>query len=73
MNGRTWLGVALIVLGMVALAYQGFTYTIPKKEVDVGPLQVTKQEKHTVPLPPILGALALIGGIAVVITDRRDK
>jgi len=73
MSGRTWLGVALIVLGVVALAYQGFSYTVPKKEVDLGPLQVTKQEKHTVPLPPILGALALIGGILVVVTDRREK
>jgi uncharacterized membrane protein HdeD (DUF308 family) len=73
MSGRTWLGVALVVLGIVALAYQGFSYTVPKKEVDLGPVQVTKQEKHTVPLPPILGALALIGGIVVVISDRREK
>jgi hypothetical protein len=73
MTGRTWLGVALIVLGVVALAYQGFSYTVPKKEVDLGPIQVTREEKHTVPLPPILGALALLGGIAIVITDRRGK
>ena len=73
MSGRTWLGVALIILGIIALAYQGFSYTVPKREADLGPLHVTKEEKHTVPLPPILGALALIGGIAVVITDRRDR
>jgi drug/metabolite transporter (DMT)-like permease len=73
MTGRTWLGVALIVFGIIALAYQGFSYTVPKKEVDMGPIQVTKQEKHTVPLPPILGALALLGGLAVVVTDRRGK
>jgi drug/metabolite transporter (DMT)-like permease len=73
MSGRIWLGVVLIVLGVVALAYQGFSYTVPKKEVDVGPIQVTKEEKHTVPLPPILGALALLGGIVVVITDRRGN
>lgn len=73
MSGRTWLGIALIVLGIIALAYQGFSYTVPKKEVDLGPIQVTKQEKHTVPLPPILGALALLGGVAVVITDRRGN
>jgi len=52
MSGRTWLGVGLIVLGVVALAYQGFSYTVPKKEMDLGPIQVTKEEKHTVPLPP---------------------
>ena len=73
MSGKTWLGVALIILGVVALAYQGFSYTVPKKEVDLGPVQVTKQEKHTVPLPPILGALALLGGIAVIVTDRRGR
>lgn len=73
MSGRIWLGVVLIVLGVVALAYQGFSYTVPKKEVDMGPIHVTKEEKHTVPLPPILGALALLGGIVVVITDRRGN
>jgi drug/metabolite transporter (DMT)-like permease len=73
MSGRTWFGIALIVFGIIALAYQGFSYTVPKKEVDLGPIQVTKQEKHNVPLPPILGALALLGGLAVVVTDRRGK
>src|SRR6516164_5321352 len=57
MSGKTWLGVALIVLGVVALAYRGFSYTTPKKELDLGPVQVTKEEKHNVPLPPILGGL----------------
>jgi len=70
MSGRTIIGVALLILGIIALAYQGFTYTVPKKAVDLGPIQVTRQERHTVPLPPILGALALIGGIAVLVLDR---
>jgi len=73
MSGRTIIGVALLILGIIALAYQGFTYTVPKKEVDLGPIQVTRQERHTVPLPPILGALALIGGIAVLVFDRSSK
>jgi hypothetical protein len=72
MGGKTILGIALIALGILALAYQGFTYTVPKKTVDLGPLQVTHEEKHTVPLPPILGALALIGGIGVLVMGRRD-
>jgi drug/metabolite transporter (DMT)-like permease len=71
MNGRSLIGIALIVLGILALAYQGFTYTVPKKAVDVGPVHVTKDERHTVPLPPILGALALIGGIAVLVMGRE--
>ncbi|MGZ6264501.1 MAG: DUF3185 domain-containing protein [Bdellovibrionota bacterium] len=73
MSERSFLGIALLVLGVLALAYQGFSYTVPKKAVDIGPLQVTKEERHTVPLPPILGALALIGGIAVLVMDRRDR
>ena len=72
MSARTIIGVALLILGIIALAYQGFTYTVPKKEVDLGPIQVTRQERHTVPLPPILGALALIGGIAVLVLDRSS-
>lgn len=73
MGGKTLLGIALLIVGVLALAYQGFSYTVPKKEIDLGPLQVTKEERHTVPLPPILGALALIGGIVVLVMDRREK
>jgi drug/metabolite transporter (DMT)-like permease len=65
------LGVILLVLGVLALVYQGFTYTTQKKVLDVGPIQATKQEHHTVPLPPILGALALIGGVVILVSDRK--
>jgi uncharacterized membrane protein HdeD (DUF308 family) len=73
MSGRTILGITLIVLGLFALAYQGLTYTTQKKVVDIGPIQATKEERHTVPLSPILGALVLVGGIVVVISDRRGN
>jgi hypothetical protein len=73
MSAKTIIGIALLILGILALAYQGFSYTVPKKTVDLGPIQVTRQERHTVPLPPILGALALIGGIAVLVLDRSSK
>jgi uncharacterized membrane protein YdcZ (DUF606 family) len=73
MTSKSLLGIALVIVGILALAYQGFSYTVPKKEVDLGPIQVTKEERHNVPLPPILGALALIGGIAVLLTDRRGQ
>jgi drug/metabolite transporter (DMT)-like permease len=66
------LGVILVVLGVLALVYQGFTYTTQKKVLDVGPIQATKQEHHTVPLPPILGALALIGGVIILVSDRKS-
>ena len=61
-----------MVLGVLALVYQGFTYTTQKKVLDVGPIQATKQEHHTMPLPPILGALALIGGVVILVSDRKS-
>jgi hypothetical protein len=73
MSGRTILGIALVVLGLVALAYQGLTYTTQKKVVDIGPIQATKEEHRTIPLPPIVGVLALVGGIVVVVSDRRGN
>jgi uncharacterized membrane protein YidH (DUF202 family) len=70
MNGRTMLGVALIVIGVIALAYQGFTYTTQKKVLDIGPIQAAKEEHHSVPIPPIIGVIALISGVAVLATGR---
>ncbi len=66
------LGVILVVLGVLALIYQGFSYTTRKKVLDVGPIQATRQEHHTVSLPPILGALALIGGVVILAADRKS-
>jgi uncharacterized membrane protein YidH (DUF202 family) len=65
------IGIILIVIGIVALAYGGFHFTTEKKVVDLGPLQVNKQENHQVPFPPILGALCLGGGIILVIVGGR--
>jgi uncharacterized membrane protein HdeD (DUF308 family) len=66
------LGIILLVFGVLALAYQGFTYTTHKKVLDVGPIQATKEERHVVPIPPILGALALISGVVVLVADHRN-
>lgn len=71
MSGRMVLGVALIAIGVIALVYQGFTYTTQKKVLDIGPIQATKEEHHSVPVPPILGVIALISGVAVIATGRR--
>ena len=65
------LGIILIVLGVLALAYGGFTYTHKKKVVDLGPIQASKKETNTVPLPPILGVAAVIGGGILVFTGKR--
>jgi uncharacterized membrane protein YidH (DUF202 family) len=65
------LGIVLIVLGVLALAYGGFTYTHEKKVVDLGPIQATRKETNTVPLPPILGVFAIIGGGVLLFTGKR--
>jgi uncharacterized membrane protein len=72
MKTATVAGLALIVLGVIALAYQGFTYTTHKKVLDVGPIQATKEEHHTVPLPPVLGGLALVGGIVLLVVGGKE-
>lgn len=65
------LGIILIVLGLVGLAWGGFTYTTREKVVDIGPIHATRDETHNVPLPPIAGALALIGGIVLLVASRN--
>jgi hypothetical protein len=71
MRSATLIGLALVVLGILALVYQGFTYTTHKRVLDVGPVQATKEEHKTIPLPPVLGAIALVGGIVLIARDRR--
>jgi hypothetical protein len=67
------VGVLLIVLGIAALVYGGFTYTTEKKAVDLGPLQIEHKERHNVPLPPLLGALAIVGGGALLFMSSRSR
>lgn len=71
MKSATIIGIALILLGVVALAYQGITYTSEEKIIDMGPLQATAQTEKTIPLPPVLGVLALVGGIVLVVAGAR--
>jgi uncharacterized membrane protein len=73
MKANVLIGILLIVLGVVSLAYQGFTYTTRKDVADIGPLHATKSEKHTVPLPPILGGIALVGGISLLVVGSRNS
>jgi len=60
------LGIVLIIAGVVALVYGGFTYTTTKKAVDMGPVEINKKEHHTIPLPPVLGVIAIVGGGALL-------
>jgi hypothetical protein len=67
------LGVILVILGVLALAYQGIRYTTHEKLLDIGPLKVTAKEKKTIPLPPIVGGAVILVGIALIYADRRNK
>jgi hypothetical protein len=60
-----------VVLGILALVYQGIGYTKHKDIVDVGPIHATADQHKTIPLPPVVGAIALIGGIVLIARDRR--
>ena len=71
MKPITIVGVLLIVLGVIALGYQGITYTTREKVLDIGPLQASVDKKKTIPLSPALGAAALIGGIVLVVVGAR--
>jgi len=73
MKAATVLGIALIVLGVLALAYQGITYTTRENVIDLGPLKASVDKEKTIPLPPILGALALAGGVVLVIVGVRKS
>ena len=67
------LGIILIALGAVALAYQGITYTTKEKVVDLGPLKVEAQKEKTIPLPPILGGAAIVVGLVLLIANARGR
>jgi drug/metabolite transporter (DMT)-like permease len=59
-------GIVLIFAGVIALVYGGFTYTTTKKAVDMGPVQINTKQNHSVPLPPVLGVIAIVGGGALL-------
>jgi uncharacterized membrane protein HdeD (DUF308 family) len=67
------VGITLIILGVLALAYQGITYTTREKIIDLGPLQASVDKRKSVPLPPIVGAVALAGGVVLVIVGARKS
>ena len=71
MKPKIIIAIILIALGIVALAYQGISYTTQEKVVDLGPIQMTAEKTKTIPLPPILGAIALVGGIVLLVLGNR--
>jgi len=65
------VGIVLIILGVVALIFQGITYTTHKDVINVGPIHATAEHKKTIPLPPVLGGIALVGGIVLLLAGRK--
>lgn len=73
MKVATIVGIVLIVVGIIGFAIGGVSFTHEKKDVDLGPLQVSHQQKSTIPIPPVLSTIALIGGIGLVVVGVRSR
>jgi uncharacterized membrane protein len=73
MKTNMLIGIILIALGIVAFAYQGITYTTREKVVDLGPIQMTAEKTRTFPLPPVVGGIALVGGIVLLLMGRKNN
>ena len=73
MRAKNILGVVLIVIGLVSLLVGGFRWKENKTVLDIGPLKATAQEHHTLPIPPAVGALALVGGIVLLVVPVRRR
>ena len=73
MKPISWAGIVLIVLGALVLVYQGINYTREKKVLDVGSVHLTAEAHERIPLPPILGGLALAGGAILLVMGARSK
>ena len=72
MKTASLAGIVLIVLGILSFAYQGITVTTRKHVADVGPIHATKDQKHTLPLPPVLGGILVIGGVVLLVSGQRS-
>ena len=68
---QTIVGLLLVVVGIAMLAYQGITYTTRETIIDIGPIEATAERQRRIPLPPILGGAAVVGGVALLLVGRR--
>lgn len=73
MKPIVWVGILLVVLGALALAYHGFNYTHRERVMDVGPMHVTTETQDRIPIPPILSGLALAGGIVLLVVGSKKS
>jgi uncharacterized membrane protein len=65
------VGILLVILGIVALSYQRITYTTEEKIAEIGPLKATAEREKSIPLPPVLGGLALVAGAVMIAAGYR--
>jgi uncharacterized membrane protein len=73
MKVATLVGILLIILGIVSLVFQGITYKTDKNVINLGPIHAEEETKKQIPLPPILGGISLVGGIALVAVGSRKR
>jgi hypothetical protein len=73
MNARTVAAILLIIGGVLVFAYKGITFTTREKVVDMGPVEITREDKERIPLSPILGGLALASGVVLLVTRTRSS
>lgn len=71
MKVGTLVGLILVVLGLIGVAYGGITYNRRREVAQIGPVQVTTNEEHTIPISPIVGGVAILAGAALIIAVRR--
>lgn len=73
MKTYTLIGIILIVIGIAAFAYQGISYTTREKVVDLGPVHMSADKTRTIPLSPIVGAIALVGGVVLLVAGSKKS
>jgi hypothetical protein len=73
MRTITVIAVLLIAIGVIAFGYHGLTYTTSENVVDLGPVKMTKETTKTIPFPPIVGGVALVGGIVLLVLGRKKS
>ncbi|PIQ28913.1 MAG: hypothetical protein COW63_14345 [Bacteroidetes bacterium CG18_big_fil_WC_8_21_14_2_50_41_14] len=65
-------GIALVIIGIVMIAYTGFNYVTTEKVVDLGPIEINKEKNHFVQWPPIVGVVLIIGGVVLLVFDKKS-
>ena len=66
------VGLVLIALGLIAVVWGGFNYTTRETVVDIGPIHATRDKEHNIPLPPVVGALVILAGVALLVTAKKE-